>query len=274
MIELPEGRALARQAEDLLKGKIVTEVFPPSYLHKFTFFSGDPAGYGALLKGKKMTGAKSYGMFVDLFFEGGAVLSFNDGVNIRYGAPGAAIPGKYQLLITFGDGSFIWFAVAMYGGIALHDGGWENKYYRTSVDAVSPLDDRYDRAAFDALIAAETTNITAKALLATEQRIPGLGNGALQDILFHAGIHPKRKIRALSEEETGALFRSLKNTLKAMSDAGGRDTETDMSGKRGGYKAVLSKNTLGTPCPRCGTAIVKEAYMGGAVYFCPECQKL
>ncbi len=274
MIELPEGLALARQAEKLLNGKTVTEVFPPSYLHKFTFFLGDPAGYGALLKGKKVTGAKSYGMFVDLFFEGGLVLSFNDGVNIRYGAPGTAIPEKYQLLVTFGDGSFVWFTVAMYGGIILHDGGWDNKYYRTSVGSTSPLDDRYDRSVFDALIAGEKKNITTKALLATEQRIPGLGNGALQDILFNANIHPKRKIQSFSEEETGALYRSLKETLKAMADAGGRDTETDMLGHKGGYTAVLSKNTLGTPCPRCGAEIVKEAYMGGAVYFCPECQKL
>ncbi|MFO7935831.1 MAG: zinc finger domain-containing protein [Bacteroidales bacterium] len=27
-------------------------------------------------------------------------------------------------------------------------------------------------------------------------------------------------------------------------------------------------------CPNCGDAIVKEAYMGGAVYFCPVCQPL
>ena len=274
MIELPEGRTLASQAEKLLKGKTVTEVFPPSYLHKFTFFIGAPAEYGSLLKGRKITGAKACGMFVELFFEGGAVLSFNDGVNVRYGAPGAAIPAKYQLLITFGDGSFVWFTVAMYGGIALHDGGWDNKYYQTSLAAVSPLDDRYDRTVFDALIAGEKKNVTAKALLATGQRIPGVGNGALQDILFNAGIHPKRKIQSLSKEETDALFRSLKETLKAMADAGGRDTETDMLGNRGGYAAVLSKNTLGTPCPRCGTAIVKEPYMGGAVYFCPVCQKL
>lgn len=273
MIELPEGLTLARQAEEVLKDKTVTEVFPPSYLHKFTFFAGDPAEYGATLKGRKVTGAKASGIFVDLLFEGGAVLSFNDGVNIRYAGPGAAVPGKYQLLITFEDGSFVWFTVAMYGGIALHDGNWDNKYYRASLESLSPLNDRYDRAVFDALIAGETKNITAKALLATGQRIPGVGNGVLQDILFNAKIHPKRKIQSFTAEETGALFLSLKDTLKAMADAGGRDTETDMLGRKGGYEAILSKNTLDKPCPRCGAAIVKEPYMGGAVYFCPVCQR-
>ncbi len=274
MIEIPEGRTLAKQARELLKGKTVTEVFPPSYLHKFTFFTNNPAEYRDMLVGHKVIGADSCGMFVDIFFDGGITLSINDGVNVRYGKPGDAIPGKYQTLMTFGDGSFIWFTVAMYGGISLYEGEWDSKYHRRSLESISPLDDRYDRAVFDAMIAGENKNITAKALLATEQRIPGLGNGVLQDILFNAKIHPKRKIQSLSAEETGALFLSLKNTLKAMADAGGRDTETDMLGNKGGYVSVLSKNTLGSPCQRCGTTIAKEPYMGGAVYFCPVCQKL
>ena len=59
-----------------------------------------------------------------------------------------------------------------------------------------------------------------------------------------------------------------------MTDKGGRDTERDLFGKRGGYKTKLSKNTLQNPCPNCGDTIKKEAYLGGAVYYCPTCQKL
>jgi hypothetical protein len=40
----------------------------------------------------------------------------------------------------------------------------------------------------------------------------------------------------------------------------------------GGYITKASKNTLGKPCKRCGEIIVKEAYLGGAVYYCPKCQ--
>jgi formamidopyrimidine-DNA glycosylase len=59
-----------------------------------------------------------------------------------------------------------------------------------------------------------------------------------------------------------------------MTDLGGRDTEKDLFGNMGGYKTILSKNTVQNPCPGCGGTIIKEAYMGGAVYFCPVCQKL
>jgi formamidopyrimidine-DNA glycosylase len=29
-----------------------------------------------------------------------------------------------------------------------------------------------------------------------------------------------------------------------------------------------------TPCPVCGTAIVKEAYLGGSIYYCKKCQMI
>ena len=55
---------------------------------------------------------------------------------------------------------------------------------------------------------------------------------------------------------------------------GGRDTQTDLYGNDGGYKTILSAKTWKNPCPRCGGTIVKEAYLGGSVYYCSECQKI
>ena len=63
-------------------------------------------------------------------------------------------------------------------------------------------------------------------------------------------------------------------TLRDMTEHGGRDTEKDFFGNSGGYRTKLSKNTLTFPCPHCGGTIYKEAYLGGAVYYCPNCQPL
>ena len=70
------------------------------------------------------------------------------------------------------------------------------------------------------------------------------------------------------------IFHSIKNILAEMSRLGGRDTEKDPFGNRGRYKTILSKNTPEKPCPRCGAEIQKAAYLGGAVYWCPDCQPL
>ena len=117
-------------------------------------------------------------------------------------------------------------------------------------------------------------NASLKGLLATEQRIPGLGNGILQDILFNAKMHPKKKVNLLSEEDKEALFDSIKTTISAMVSKGGRDTELDLFGNPGGYRTILCKNTVNKPCPVCGTIIKKESYMGGSIYYCEKCQEL
>jgi formamidopyrimidine-DNA glycosylase len=176
-------------------------------------------------------------------------------------------------MIVFDDGSSIAFTVAMYGGIWAYQGAFDNPYHRRSLTSISPLDDSFDEQFFDEIFR-NTKDISLKALLATEQRIPGLGNGVLQDILFNAGLNPKRKKSTLSDFQKSELYYSLKVTLKNMTANDGRDTEKDFYGLPGKYKTILSKNTLKNPCPNCGNSIVKEAYLGGAVYFCPSCQKL
>ncbi|NLG52254.1 MAG: endonuclease VIII, partial [Chloroflexi bacterium] len=129
-------------------------------------------------------------------------------------------------------------------------------------------------AYFDSLFNENTAKLSAKAFLATEQRIPGLGNGVLQDILWTARIHPKRKMADLSSAEIDAMYAAVKSVLRAMADRGGRDVEKDLFGQPGGYTTILSKNTVGTPCPVCGEGIQKEPYLGGAIYYCLGCQKL
>ncbi len=271
MIELPEAITLGEQISSTLVGRPISKVYPANYQHKFTFFNGDPLAYCGLLEGKKIKSALGRGIFVDLFLNKDTTISFHDGVNVRY-LPISEVPAKYQLLLEFSDKTCLVFTVAMYGGIYAYKDTFENGYHQKSVGSISPLSDDFDENYFRQMIKQEPKNISAKALLATGQRIPGLGNGVLQDILFNAGIHPKRKILSFSEKEKTVLFDSLKTTLQAITTLGGRDTETDLFGNKGGYKTILSKNTYKQPCPKCKGAIVKEAYMGGSVYFCSDCQ--
>lgn len=122
----------------------------------------------------------------------------------------------------------------MYGGIWAYRGIFENSYHQMSLNSISPLDDAFDEDYFDVILNDSPGNISVKALLATEQRFPGIGNGVLQDILFNAGIHPKRKKSSLSGRDKADLFISVRDTLKTMTEKGGRDTEKDFFGNEGG----------------------------------------
>lgn len=272
MMELPEAITIAKEMSDTVVGKRICRVFPPTKAHKFCWYAGDPAEYDAAVSGSTIRSAEGFGIFAEMTFDNGRRLCFNDGVNARL-INRADAPKNYQLLMEFDDGTALIFTVAMYGGIILHDGSYDNEYYLKSRTAISPFSDAFEPY-YRKLMAESKPTLSAKAFLATEQRFPGIGNGVLQDILFDARIHPKRKIGTFSAEERDHLLTCIVSVLHDMTEYGGRDTEKDLFGCPGGYRVKLSKNTFASVCPRCGGQIVKEAYLGGAVYYCPSCQPL
>lgn len=276
MIELPEAQTLAHQITQQLSGKTILSSAAAQSPHKFAWYHGDPAGYPAKLNGGKVLAARGIGMFMEITLSS-ATLLFSDGVNLRLHPAAGLIPAKHQLLLNIEDGSSLSASVAMYGGVVCWAEGenYENSYYATALSKPSPLTDAFDEAYFLALLAPDAVRkLPLKAALATEQRVPGLGNGCLQDILWEAHLHPRKKLSALTEQELHQLYLSLKLILLEMTKAGGRSTEKDLFGQPGGYRVRLCAESNGKPCPRCGTTIVKEAYLGGSVYTCPTCQKL
>ena len=275
MLEIPEALVISEQLNITVKGKRIKEAVAASFPHKFAWYYGDPAEYGALLCGRTLGAAYPYGGRIEIEAEG-AVLHFGDGANLRYYEADENLPVKHQLLITFDDGSSLVGTVAMYGGLWAFPAGAmdDNFYYTVAKEAVPPLSDNFDYKYFLTLFNEKSLKMSAKAFLATEQRIPGLGNGVLQDILLNAKIHPKRKMNTLLEEQQRKIFDSIKSTLSEMVNGGGRDTEKDLFGNPGGYKTKLSKLTALSLCPNCGDgAVKKEAYLGGSIYFCEQCQQ-
>lgn len=277
MIELPEARVLSGQIQQQLSGRRVERVTMLQSPHKFAWFSGDPEEYGSLLYGKRIDGAVAVGGQVEIHLENMRLL-FGDGVRLRYHPAGDKLPDKHQLLLILDDDSALSASVQMYGGLWCYENGSnDNPYYLVALNKPTPYTPEFDEAYFNRVVddsRREKPNLSIKGLLATEQRIPGLGNGVLQDILFHAALNPKKKVETLSAQQQERLFVSIKETLFKMALQGGRDTESDFFGGRGGYKTVLSSKTSGMPCPQCAGPIVKQAYMGGSVYFCPQCQSL
>jgi len=274
MIELPEAISLGQQLNVTLTGKTVTDVFNATSPHKFAFFNGDPLNYKALLTGRTIVSAKGVGLFVEIVLDQDVRLIISEGVKLTYGNLSATVPDKYQLLLTFNNDGFLAFSVAMYGVIWAGKGDFDNPYYLKSVHRISPMSLEFDKPYFLQCLEAEKKDLSLKAFLATEQRFPGLCNGVLQDILYKASLHPKRKCSTLTDADKQRLWESISHTLTTMTANGGRDTETDLFGAKGGYKTLLSKNTLAQPCPACQGSIQKESYLGGAIYYCPNCQPL
>ena len=278
MIELPEAQARAAQLDELLAGKTILKVQALQTPHGFAFFRGDAQSYPPRLEGLRVAGATACGGRPELRFDApGLRLSFGEGVNLRWYAPGSGqkLPAKHQFLMEFDNGGVLVCTVQMYGFFGIFDSDEDAKsdyYYWIGCEKPSPLGDAFNFAYFETLRGETGANKSLKAFLATEQRIPGLGNGVLQDILWRAGMHHKRKLSTLSDDAFAALYRAVKETLAEMTALGGRDTEKDLFGNPGGYKTIMSRNTK--LCPACAGPITRMAYLGGNVYLCGHCQSM
>ena len=115
MLEIPETKTVASQANDILAGKRIVQVYNATSPHKFAWFNGDPAEYHPLLSGRQVLSAQGHGMFVDICCDRDTFITVGDGVNTRYYPSFEACPPKYQLAVEFDNGGCVVFTVAMYG---------------------------------------------------------------------------------------------------------------------------------------------------------------
>ncbi len=275
MLEIPETMNLSNQIRRTLTGKRVAWAKANGSEHKFTwYYKNDPEKYSEVLKDKIITDALPFGGMLEVQLEGVKLL-FTDGVSLKYLEKAEKRPLKHQLIIEFEDKSALTATVQMYGGVWCFTDKdiFDNPYYAAAKEKPCVFSDSFSHEYFMNIInTPEAEKLSIKALMATEQRIPGLGNGVLQDILWSARINPRKKAYTLKSQEKEKLYLSLKTVLKSMYDQGGRDTEKDLYGNNGGYKTILSKNTVASPCPACGQTIIKENFLGGSIYYCPKCQ--
>lgn len=274
MLEIPESITLARQLNETVRGKKIIEAKAAHTPHSFAWYAGDPARYSELMEGCVIEESTSIGSMVEMRL-GEYSFVVGDGTNVRYFATGEKLPERYQTRITLEDGSSLICTVQMYGAMFLvRPEIYDNPYYLAGIEKPLPGTEEFNYEYFSSLREKVSGSMSIKAFLATEQRIPGLGNGVLQDILLQAGLHPKKKIGTLTESRWKQVYQAVTETLAKMTAAGGRDTEKNLFGEKGGYPSMLSKKTVGKGCPYCGNMIQKASYMGGTVYFCPGCQEV
>ena len=273
MIELPEARTIAANLKKEVLGKTITSIGGNFTDHKFTFYFGEPDKYNEQLSNKKVTKINDRNFYIEIEIED-YILLMRDGANVRY-YENESLPEKSKLLIKFEDDSFVNVTTSMYAFLGAYkkDSDFDDKYYELEITGVGVLDDEFTYDYFKSLINDKTLKLSIKGFLATEQRILGIGNGVVQDIMYNAGFHPKRKMNTLSEVEIETLYNQTVKTLNDMVNAGGRDTEKNIYGEFGGYQTVLSNKSYKDGCLKCKSEIKKESFLGGSIYYCPDCQK-
>lgn len=275
MFELPEYATLTREWNETLVGKTIKKGSLGNSPHKFVWYNRKPAEFTNLTKGKRTGKAWTKGRWMFVRLEPGYVLVLGEcGGKLLYHPPGATLPDKYHLLLSFDDNSAFTAMTSMWGAMELYEKGQESKRQYVRDMRTTPADPGFTFDYLDELIdeAASAEKTSAKGLLTQKQLIPGLGNAIAQDILFSAHLHPKHPVDELTKSQRRQLYNAIVKTLEQATKQGGRSDEFDLYGIPGKYVRLMDKNALERPCPDCGGRVEKIQYLGGACYFCPSCQ--
>ncbi len=275
MIELPEAATIARQMTNELKGKKIESALRGNAPHKFAFYSRSPEEYAAILAGKTMGAAKEHGSLILASIQPGYTLVLGGGgERILLHESEQTLPKKHQLLLRFQDGACLTVTVSGWGSAQLFDRSELTRHLRNDQAKIPSSSDDftydYFQGLFEQLEKEDARSV--KYFIISKPGVLGVGNGYLQDILFRAKIHPRHRAIDLTKQERRALYKAIRDTIRQAMKLGGRTTEFDLHNQPGSYARILDSTATGLPCPECGTPIVKISYLGGAAYFCPQCQ--
>ena len=139
-----------------------------------------------------------------------------------------------------------------------------------------PLDEEFRRSGVEYLRATlSSRRAQIKPLLLDQKVVSGIGNIYVDEILYDARLHPRRKANTLTEEDWGRLHASIIENLAAGVEHRGTTVRLykDVLGRPGEHQNNLRVfEKQGRPCPECEGKVVREKVAGRPTHFCPSCQ--
>lgn len=117
---------------------------------------------------------------------------------------------------------------------------------------------------------------TAKALLMDQRQVAGLGNIYVSELLFRAGVRPRRRAGRLSRHDCERVVAAMRAVLAEAIARGGSSIADyrdgfDRAGSFQDEHAVYDR--AGAPCRRCATPIRGVVIVGRSSFYCPACQR-
>jgi formamidopyrimidine-DNA glycosylase len=140
--------------------------------------------------------------------------------------------------------------------------------------ARDPLDPNLDDAALTARLRSRRTGV--KRALLDQTLVSGVGNIYADEALWRARLHYARPTAGLTRPAVGRLLAAVREVMVEALDQGGTSFDSlyvNVNGESGYFdRSLAAYGQEGRPCPRCGTPIVREAFMNRSSFFCPRCQ--
>ena len=141
--------------------------------------------------------------------------------------------------------------------------------------ARDPLDPAFDAERAVGALRRRRTGL--KRALLDQTLVSGIGNIYADESLWRARLHGARPTTGVNRPEGRRLLAAAREVMGEALEAGGTSFDAlyvDVHGDAGYFdRALAVYGREDRPCPRCGTAIVRSAFMNRSSFWCPACQR-
>lgn len=259
MPELPDVEGFRRIAE-AAAGRVVEHV---AVRDEAVLRNATPAALAGAVEGRRLGHASRRGKWLVLPFGGAEVLlHFGMTGSLRW-QPAARGPGTRhrhdRIVLATGDGELVYRDQRKLRGLWLAAGEDE------AAAIVGPQGpDALGLRLADLETALAGHRGALKPLLMDQAVVAGLGNLTVDEALWRARLHPKRRADHLRGAERRALCRSLSSVL--------RDAVRRGAVPAGPGWLTSQRGAADPRCPRCATPLERLRLGGRTAVFCPACQ--
>jgi formamidopyrimidine-DNA glycosylase len=284
MPELPEVEVVRRGLARWVAGRTVAavEVTHPRAVRRHP---GGDADFAARLRGRTLTGASRRGkyLWLPMAGPGGPGSQPDEAVLAHLGMSGQLLvrppgsPDETHLRVRFAftdDGPELRFVdQRTFGGLAVVDlvDGVPEPVAHIGRD---PLDPDFDDEAWVAALRRRRTGL--KRALLDQSLASGIGNIYADEALWQARLHWARATDTLPKPKARLVLDAARAVMVEALEAGGTSFDSlyvNVNGESGYFDRRLHVyGRTGEPCDRCGSLIVREAFMNRSSFRCPHCQ--
>ena len=284
MPELPEVEVVRRGLARWVAGRTVAavEVTHPRAVRRHP---GGGADFAARLRGRTLTGASRRGkyLWLPMAGRGGPGSRPDEAVLAHLGMSGQLLvrppgsPDETHLRVRFAftdDGRELRFVdQRTFGGLAVVDvvDGVPEPVAHIGRD---PLDPDFDDEAWVAALRRRRTGL--KRALLDQSLASGIGNIYADEALWQARLHWARATDTLPKPKARLVLDAARAVMVEALEAGGTSFDSlyvNVNGESGYFDRRLHVyGRTGEPCDRCGSLVVRDAFMNRSSFRCPHCQ--
>ena len=215
------------------------------------------------LEGESFEKALRYGKYCLLELSGERVLVLHFGMSgdVKYYKKGDPDPEHSAMVFSFQEGhKLAVISVRKFGKVILA----ESRQEFIETKGLGPDALSLDKEGFIEIMEAKRGRI--KSALMDQTTISGIGNMYSDEILYHAGIKPDKKVNDFGKKDLETVYEKMISVLKTAIE-NGADSEKMPE------NYLIRRREAGAICGICGGKIENIKIAGRSAYFCSKHQK-